>query len=232
MQKSPGVSVYGGLSGLQLHIPKYLFPPPFENASRLTYYSTFFNSIEINSSFYKMPNPLTIRRWVEMVHEKFRFTFKLSKAITHASHLDFKEEDVVEFYKAINAAQDKKGCLLLQFPPRLDITNFARLKKLLACIRKIDAAQNWKMAVEFRNKSWYQQRVYDLLNQYNSTLVIHDIPKSATPLLNFNSDFVYIRFHGPTGNYRDSYAEYFLEEYVTYIHECILTIQWSMLSAI
>lgn len=53
-------NAYSGLSGLQLDIPKYLHPPPFENANRLTYYASLFNSIEINSSFYKIPQAVTI----------------------------------------------------------------------------------------------------------------------------------------------------------------------------
>ncbi len=109
-------SYYSGISGLQLHIPKYLFPPPYENASRLTYYSTFFNSIEFNSSFYKIPQQATITKWRDSVNDDFRFTFKLWKEITHCKGFDFKKEDVELFMKAINKVQNKKGCLLIQFP--------------------------------------------------------------------------------------------------------------------
>ena len=73
---------YSGLSGLQLNIPQYLYPPPFENASRLTYYASLFNSIEINSSFYKIPKAATVAKWAACVPENFKFTFKLWKGIT------------------------------------------------------------------------------------------------------------------------------------------------------
>jgi uncharacterized protein YecE (DUF72 family) len=211
-------SFYSGLSGLQLPIPKYLYPPPFENTSRLTYYSALFNSIEINSSFYKIPQSATVAKWAASVPHHFKFTFKLWKEITHAKG-NFKEADVTSFLTAINYVQDKKGCLLIQFPPRLGKEYLVQLDKLLSYIR--EDADDWNIAIEFRNKTWYNDSTYNLLNFFKAALVIHDIPKSATPMINHESDFMYIRFHGPTGNYRSSYSEDFLNEYVTYISEWI-----------
>ena len=209
---------YSGLSGLQLHIPKNLYPPPYENASRLTYYSTFFNSIEFNSSFYKIPRAVTVTKWAALVSDKFKFTFKLWKEITHRKGLHFNDQDISAFFESINFVQDKKGCVLIQFPPGLGKEHFLQLDKLLACISGSNTA-GWKIAVEFRNKSWYYQSVYDLLDFHKASIVIHDIPRSATPLLNHQADFIYIRFHGPTGNYRDSYTEDFLNEYASSIIE-------------
>lgn len=220
--KNPNLPVfYTGLSGLQLPIPKYLFPAQFKNGSRLTYYSSLFNSIEINSSFYKIPQVATVAEWEASVPEKFRFTFKLWKGITHNKDLNFKEDDVATFFKSINGVHSKKGCLLIQFPPSLTIQYRSQLDKLLSCIKEIDSSHEWKIAVEFRNKSWYQEDIYDLLHLYQAAIVIQDIPKSATPFLIHNSDCIYIRFHGPTGNYRDSYSEDFFKEYATYIQEWI-----------
>lgn len=210
---------YSGLSGLQLPILKNLFPPPYENVSRLTYYASFFNSIEFNSSFYKIPQPSTVGKWAASVPENFRFTFKLFKGITHNKGFDFKKEDVIAFFNSINSVNDKKGCLLVQFPPGLGSEYTIQLENLLGLINDLDPTQEWKVAVEFRNNSWYHEDVYDLLNSYKTTLVIQDIPKSATPLLNQKSDFLYLRLHGPTGNYRESYSEDFLKEYATQINE-------------
>ena len=212
---------YSGLSGLQLPIPQYLFPPPYENASRLTFYASFFNSIEFNSSFYKIPLSKTVAKWAASVPENFRFTFKLWKGITHIKGLNFNEEDVVAFVNSINSVKEKKGCLLIQFPPGLGREYINPLEKLLSCILGSDPAKEWKVAVEFRNRSWYEEDVYDLLNFYNATMVIQDIPKSATPVIHHKSDFVYIRFHGPTGNYRESYSQDFLNEYASLMNEWI-----------
>lgn len=210
---------YSGLSGLQLPIPKYLFPPPYENVSRLTYYATFFNSIEFNSSFYKIPRAVTVAKWAASVPDNFRFTFKLWKGITHNKGLDFNEEDVHAFFDAINAVNEKKGCLLIQFPPSLGKVYLGQLEHLLRCIKEVNAANAWKVAVEFRNTSWYEEEVYDLLDYYKAAMVIQDIPKSATPFLNHKSDFMYLRFHGPSGNYRESYTEDFLREYASLLQE-------------
>ena len=219
MQNLQADSFYSGLSGLQLHIPKYLFPPPFENASRLTYYASLFNSIEINSSFYNIPQAATVSKWAESVPENFKFTFKLWKGITHTKGLNFIKEDVSAFFSSINSVKDKKGCLLIQFPPGLSREYTFQLYNLLSCIKETEGTQEWKIAIEFRNKSWYHKHVYSLLNLYKAAIVIQDIPKSATPLLDHISDFMYVRFHGPTGNYRDSYSKDFLNEYANYVNE-------------
>ena len=73
------------------------------------------------------------------------------------------------------------------------------------------------MAVEFRNSSWCSEEVNDLLTQFESNLVIHDLPKSAAPLQNSPADFVYLRFHGPEGAYRGSDADDFFYNYAQYI---------------
>jgi len=219
MASSPINSFYSGLSGLQLDLPKYQFPTPFQNATRLEYYASQFNSLECNSSFYKIPQPATIARWSTSVPAHFKFTFKLWREITHVKPFHFKPDDVTLFFKAINQVQQKKGCLLIQFPPSLDINNIFQLTHLLDIIQERDTSNEWKIAIEFRHKSWYHESVYDLLSPHKASIVIHDIPRSATPLLNHDADFIYIRFHGPTGNYRGSYSAEYLNEYATYIQE-------------
>lgn len=212
---------YIGISGLQLPVPKYQYPEEHKDSSRLTYYSIFFNSIEINSTFYKLPMAKTVEKWALSVPEDFTFTFKLWKEITHIKNLEFNEEDVLLFFKTISGASTKKGCVLIQFPPSLGKLNYLQLEALLRCIKKMREADGWKIAVEFRNKSWYHEDVYELLEKYKAAIVIQDIPKSATPLIDHKGKFVYIRFHGPSGNYRDCYSDSFLHEYSTYIDEWV-----------
>ena len=211
------IPFYSGLSGLSLPIPKYKFPPEFQDASRLTYYASLFNSIEINSSFYKLPVGRTIAKWYNEVPEEFTFTFKLWKQITHAKGLLFEKADVSRFMNAINTAGDKRGCLLIQFPPSLGIEAKIQLDYLLACIMEADPDRLWKTAVEFRHRSWYDDSVYRMLDSFNCTMVIQDIPKSATPMVDMEADTIYVRFHGPTGNYRGSYEDDILTEYAEYV---------------
>ena len=210
---------FSGISGLQLPIPKSLFPPPFENVSRISYYSFLFNSIEINSSFYKIPGASTFTGWAESTSDNFLFTFKLWKGITHTKVLQLRKEDVFSFFTAINFIGGKKGCLLIQLPPGLGKDCTCQLDKLFSCIKETDTANEWKVATEFRNESWYHNEIFELLKAYNIAMVGHDIPKSRTPFLNScNGDFIYNRFHGPTGNYRDGYSEDFLNKYAANIN--------------
>jgi uncharacterized protein YecE (DUF72 family) len=206
--------IYLGTSGLQLPIPKRDFPPEFAEKSRLNFYASLFNTIEINSSFYKIPQANTLERWAAEVPADFRFTFKLWKGITHQKGLQFNIDDIARFMDVISHASNRQGCLLVQFPPGLAINAFGQLERLLACLEG-----RWPLAVEFRNKSWYTGETYELLKHFRAGMVLHDIPASATPLMPLSEKFVYLRFHGPEGKYRGSYADDFLHEYAMYINE-------------
>src|SRR4051812_22885649 len=157
---------YTGLSGLVLAVPKYKFPPEYKDSSRLTYYSTFFNSIEINSSFYKLPLLRTIVKWTEQVPPDFKFTFKLWQEISHADKLNFKEKDVKDFFAAIAGEGNRKGCLLIQFPPSFGSANLSRLEVLFQVMKKYNTGNEWSVAVEFRHSSWYADEVYDVLKDH------------------------------------------------------------------
>jgi uncharacterized protein YecE (DUF72 family) len=202
---------WSGLSGISLPIPKYKFPPEFQKSSRLTYYASFFNSIEVNSSFYAIPRKITIERWATEAREKFRFTFKLFKEITHVKELNFDPLVIEKFMSSLDGKLER-GCILLQFPPGLTSNNVSQFEVILRTITKANVHQQWRLAVEFRNKGWYNPVVYALLKDYNTALVVHDIKASATPTIDQWSDLLYLRFHGPTGNYRGSYEDDFLYE--------------------
>lgn len=213
------LNFYAGLSGIQLPVPKYKYPLEYQAGSRLTYYATHFNSIEINSSFYKIPGKNTVARWSSSVPQNFRFTFKLFREITHAKNLDFDPGQVHKFIETIGHVGEKKGCVLVQFPPSLKTESIDRFNDLLHSMRIADPKNLWSIAVEFRNNAWYNEDVYDILRSYNASLVLHDKPASSVSLTQATSDTVYVRFHGPTGNYKGSYTDDFLSEYAALIHE-------------
>jgi uncharacterized protein YecE (DUF72 family) len=206
---------YGGTSGLQISMPKRNFAAEHRHLSRLGFYALQENSIEINSSFYKLPQAKTIRRWADEVQTGFRFTFKLWKEVTHQKNLLFKSDDVRRFMEVIGLPESSKGVLLVQFPPSLQVSAKSQLKELLQLLDDF----GWPVAVEFRHKSWYTDSVFELLNNYGMAMVIQDMPKSATPLELTSDDLVYLRFHGPSGNYKGSYSDGFLYEYAMYIRE-------------
>jgi len=211
---------YSGISGLVLPVPnKEHYPTEFKEKSRLCYYASLFSSIEVNSSFYRIPQAKTIAKWAEDVPADFKFTFKLWRGITHEKGLIFNPDDVGRFLRAINNAGTHKGCLLIQFPPSAKSNLMPQLQQLIACLRAADPEQGWKLALEFRHSSWYSESLLAFAEAEKVAVVIQDIPASATPLDYANGDFVYLRFHGPNGKYRGTYSEDVLQEYSYYIRE-------------
>jgi len=209
---------YGGTSGLLVPMPKRDFPPEFKDYSRLALYGTLFNSLEINSSFYKLPQSKTVAKWAAEVPNAFTFTYKLWREITHNKGLVFNDDDIASFMDVISYAGDKKGCILVQFPPGTTIAR-GQLTHLLALLQGKNHDNLWHVAVEFRHRSWYTDEVYDLLRRFNAGLVLQDMPKSTTPQIITSDDFVYVRFHGPSGDYRGSYSDELLNEYTYYIRD-------------
>lgn len=206
---------FGGTSGLQIAMPKRDFPPEHADRSRLGFYGLQENSLEINSSFYRLPQAKTIAKWCDEVPAGFRFTFKLWKEITHRKNLLFQADRLQAFMQAISAAHAKKGAILLQFPPSLEVNALTQLRELLHALSDYD----WLLAVEFRHPSWYADPVYELLEEYQAALVLQDMPRAATPMIITSDDLIYLRFHGPQGNYKGSYSDDFLYEYALYIKE-------------
>lgn len=132
MTQETAALLLAGTSGLVLPAPnKQAFPEAFRAGSRLAYYSTLFNSIEINSTFYKMPLPKTFSRWAAEVQPDFRFTIKLWRGITHVPGLRFTKEDVYRCLYAVHHLGEKKGALLIQLPPGLQVSAAEKLEQLL-----------------------------------------------------------------------------------------------------
>jgi len=210
---------YYGTSGIVVPVSQALYPDEFKGASRLTYYSSFFNSIEINSSFYKLPQASTVIKWRETVPENFQFTFKMPKTISHSKGLDFNVEEIALFMQTINNVEHKKGCILIQFPPSLKLEKIRNLQKLFKTIDEANVEHAWKVAVEFRNKLWYNDETFALLKRYNFSLVLHDLPASVTPLTVPLTDMIYLRFHGTEKGYRGDYGDEVLTAYAQRISE-------------
>ena len=210
-----GPALYSGTSNIVVPIKQSQYPPQFSGASRLQYYASLFSSLEVNSSFYRIPKAATIEKWRESVPSHFRFTFKVPKGITHAKGLQFSVEEVERFAESVAHIGDKKGCLLVQLPPSVKREQQEELEGLLECLR--DDAKGWKIAVEFRHSSWYNSAVYRILQSYGAALVEQDLPASATPPVQVAEDFTYLRLHGPDGGYRGSYDNKILANYAARI---------------
>ena len=210
MKKNIGI-IYVGTSNVTLPGNKSSFPEAFRLKSRLHYYSSLFNSLEVNSSFYKIPQFSTYEKWALDVPGDFTFTLKLNRDITHAKDLSSDPVYIDQFFQSAAGLGSKKGCLLIQFPGKINLTYFKKVEQLFNQLQGHYEANEWRKAVEFRHESWYISETKELLDEYEASMVLHDFSRVKNSSINRKTDFIYLRFHGPSGDYRDSYNEIFLK---------------------
>lgn len=208
-KKKPGV-LRIGTSNVVLPFNKTNFPEAFRDTSRLTYYASLFNTVELNSTFYKVPMAATFKKWSSEVPADFLFSIKLWREITHAKNLVFEAERVASFLEAAAQMTPSCGCLLVQFPGKISLDYYAEVENCLQLIAQ--SASGWRAAVEFRNRNWYTRETYELLDEYGASMVLHDQSKAVNFELRTRADFVYIRLHGPNGDYRGAYEDAFLSQ--------------------
>lgn len=210
-----------GTSNVVVPGPKISFPAEFQSSSRLGYYSTLFNSVELNSTFYKVPLRKTFERWTAETHTDFRFSIKLTREVTHVKQLRYDPLLIDEFLHASNGLGKKKGGLLVQFPASIKEDYLEAVEDILRRIQRINVKPRWTVFVEFRHDSWYKDQVYAMLRKQKSTLVLHDKKDSQMPMMNSRRPEVYLRFHGPRGDYRGTYEQEVLMGYAEVIREWI-----------
>jgi uncharacterized protein YecE (DUF72 family) len=179
------------------------YPEDVDRKRLLAYLSQYLNAVEINSSFYHLPKPQTIRNWQKQVPEDFRLCLKISRYITHRKRLTDSKDPIRVFMSSAKALKTRRGPLLLQLPPGLK-PEFARLEEVLKGFKK--AAPSFQIAVEIRHPDWYGRELNKLLDKYGASLVVHDMPRSRCEKPNAKADFIYMRFHGPKGDYHGKYA--------------------------
>lgn len=219
-KKSPG-HLFTGTSNITLPGNKSTFPAAFHDKSRLHYYSTLFNTVELNSTFYKTPMAVTFKKWAQDTKNDFQFSVKLWKGITHVKQLDFDKGDVQSFIQKALELGNKKGCLLLQFPGKITFDYFTKVESLLELLTDATHGNPWRIAVEFRNAGWYVGETFELMDEFNTSIVLHDFPKAKNEVLNKKAKFVYMRLHGPDGNYKGSYEIDFLRSKAMIVQEWI-----------
>lgn len=208
-----------GTSNITLPGPKATFPEEFRTTTRLQYYSTLFNSLEVNSTFYKLPLARTLEKWSSEVSTDFRFTLKLWKEITHVKESNVIASNIDKFMDVVNVAKKNRGCILMQFPPSVTAVQLEHVIKILQHIHKRNTSE-WALCIEFRHSSWYVSKgIQKILRILSISVVVHDMPASRTPVNALNSDVLFLRFHGPSGDYRGDYSNEFLDEISEGIHE-------------
>ena len=168
------------------------YPKGIENSKWLRYYSKVFNYVEIDSSFYRIPNEFMVKNWYQRTPENFRFTAKFPKVITHDKRLsNFEEDQLSYFFESISELKEKLLALLIQLPPSIDIVEgLDALRSILPYLDK-----GFRYAVEVRHRSWFQDLAYNFFANNNMCLVWSQLADIHTPPI-VTSDFVYVRLIG------------------------------------
>jgi uncharacterized protein YecE (DUF72 family) len=150
------------------------YPEKFKPALMLGYYSARFSTVEINNTFYKLPERQTLERWAEQVPAGFVFVLKASQRITHRQRLAPESKETLDYMLDTGSALgDKLGPILFQTPPFLK----KDAPRLRAFLELLPASQ--RSAFEFRHESWQDEEVYEALRARNATLVCADTEDSG-----------------------------------------------------
>jgi uncharacterized protein YecE (DUF72 family) len=167
------------------------YPSKLENTDWLRYYSQIFDYVEIDSSFYRMPNKFMVKNWVKKTPDNFRFTAKFPKIITHDKHLVDVNEEVCTFLNNMEPLQEKTLSLLIQLPPSMEIMpGLEGLKELLPYLDG-----RFRYAVEVRHSSWFQDLAYNFFTDNNICMAWSQLAHLRTPPI-VTTDFLYVRFIG------------------------------------
>jgi uncharacterized protein YecE (DUF72 family) len=193
--------VYIGTSGWHYkHWRGTFYPPDLKSSQHFEYYSRCFNTVEVNNSFYKLPQKSTFTAWGEAAPDNFLFAVKGSRFITHAKKLKVEPGSISMFFEHTRALKHKCGPILFQLPPHWKV-NAERLEEFL---RHLPA--DFRYAVEFRNSTWYTKEVYNILRKYDVMFCIYELDGHTSPL-EVTASGVYIRLHGPGAKYQGSYSD-------------------------
>jgi uncharacterized protein YecE (DUF72 family) len=179
------------------HWKEVFYPSRLPQKQWLEFYTTHFDTVEVNASFYHLPVVKTFTNWRERVPEGFCFTVKAPRQITHWQRLIRPESQLSMFFERVEQLGEKVGPLLFQYPPRWPV-NPELLKGFLTLL-----PAGYRYVFEFRDASWLKSIVYDILHQHNVALC-----RSSSPFFPDadveTADFSYLRMHGGASwNYTD-----------------------------
>lgn len=215
------MTLYIGTSGWHYNDWRLLFyPRSVTGYGELKYHATVFNTVENNSSFYRIASENAYKTWSRMTPAGYKFSLKLNKSITHYHRLELSEDvrqKIDYILTTTQVLQDKLGCILIQLPPSFRYDP-AHLETFLRFFTKKVRSYPYvfDIAIEFRNKYWLTEEVYVLLRKYNVALVAAQ--SSQYPLVReLTADIAYIRMHGPGKLFASSYSTAELKEWASYI---------------
>ncbi|MBC6991520.1 DUF72 domain-containing protein [Hymenobacter sp. BT491] len=173
------------------------FPAGIKENEYLHYYARQFNSIELNTTHYRIPDATTVRKWRDAAPVGFRFCPKMPQSISHERELYNADDLTLTFCRAISELGDRMGMAFLQLPPTFGPENLPRLERYL-----LDFPDYVPLAVELRHPAWFadaglRDAVYALLEALGKTLVITDVAGRRDVLhQRLTTSTAFVRFNG------------------------------------
>lgn len=207
MQLGRKAEIRVGCSGWQYRHWRGIFYPAELPTSRwFEHDARTFDTVEINNTFYRLPPAETFAKWREQAPRRFLYAVKASRFLTHMKKLKDPEDPLVRFFDNAKHLRPRLGPINYQLPPRWPL-NLERFEHFLRAVPKRS-----RHAVEFREASWYDERVYDLLRRYNVALCLHDMQGCATDRM-VVGPFIYVRYHFGTSKYGGRYEDDRLDDW-------------------
>lgn len=179
--------VFVGTSGY--NYPEWrgtFYPEKFSTDKMLGFYAERFATVEINYTFYRMPTEKLLAGWAAGTPDRFTFTLKAPRRITHDAKLQRCEDLMQSFCRTARTLGPKLGVLLFQLPPTFK-KNADVLRAFVALV-----PEGTRAAFEFRHPSWHDTEVFDTLRARNAALCVADSEKMSTPL-EVTADYAYFR---------------------------------------
>ena len=167
----------------------HFYPKGLESKNYLEYYGKVFDYVEIESTFYRMPNTSNTAHWLEATPENFRFSAKFPQRITHIKRLRGVETDMEYFHKVMSPLIDKLGCLLIQLPPSMT------MKEGMKKLKELPFDKRFRYAIEARHESWFDDEVYSFFKKNDICLAWSQLEDFQTPTV-LTTDFLYLRLMG------------------------------------
>lgn len=181
------------------------YPEKLTQKNWFDYYTRFFDTVELNVTFYRFPQLSFLQSWYKKSPEYFRFSVKAPKAITHFKQFHDTARMITDFYETINnGLQEKLGPVLFQLPPRFAYDD-ERMERIMNNLNP-----SFNNVVEFRHESWWRADVYRALAERNITFCGMSHPTLPDDVIE-NTSTVYYRFHGVPNLYRSPYSKEFLQ---------------------
>jgi uncharacterized protein YecE (DUF72 family) len=200
-----------GCSGWQYrHWRGDFYPRELPQPRWLEHYAARFDTVEVNNSFYRLPEAAVFARWRDRVPPGFLFAVKASRYLTHMRKLREPVDPLALLLSRAQALESALGPLLYQLPP-----GWAADRDRLAAFVDV-LPPDRRHAIEMRDPSWYGDDVLALLDRPHVTLCLHDMAGSATPRLTIGG-FVYVRFHGAGARYGGRYPDEHLADWASWL---------------